>query len=59
MEHVHINMNNSTCWRTTRREALIPLPVEIAALNGHGVHIFVGDGHADLIGSLVLLDMNR
>src|SRR3989304_8618695 len=55
---MHNNMDNSTHRSAARREAVIPFPVEVAALNGQGVHLFVGDGLAGLIGCLVQLGMN-
>ena len=56
---MHNNMNSSTRWSAARGEAVIPFPMEVAALNRQGVHLFVGDGLAGLIGGLVQFGMNR
>src|SRR3989304_9930132 len=58
-ESSHNNMNTSTRWSAARGEAVIPFPMEVAALNRQGVHLFVGDGLAGLIGSLVQVSENR
>ena len=58
-ETIHNNVNKSTQWSAARGESVVPFPMEVATLNRHGVHVFVGDGLACLIGGLVQFGENH